>query len=83
MRCQFSRPRRKRQTRPLTGGKAVQRHAAWRVRKKAGRWLPWVRPISVYALLNSADAEADSPLSLIVPLRQHIEDVGHEDFTLT
>jgi hypothetical protein len=60
MRRQFSHPRRKRQTRPLTGRKVVQRHAAWQAGKKAGPWLPWVRPISVYALLNSADSEADS-----------------------
>jgi hypothetical protein len=32
MRRQFSRARRKRQTRSLTGRKAIQRHAAWQAR---------------------------------------------------
>ena len=58
MRRQFTRPSCKRKPRPLTGRKAAQRHAAWRMRK-AGLWPRWVRPLanSVYA------ADSEGPLS--------------------
>jgi hypothetical protein len=50
MRRQFSHPPRKRQIRPLTGRKAVQRHAAWQARK-AGPWPPCVKREAVSAAI--------------------------------
>jgi hypothetical protein len=58
MRRQFSHPPRKRQIRPLTGRKAVQRHAAWQARK-ADAWTPWVEREAVSIIAAKAKAEAD------------------------
>ena len=60
MRRQFSRPPRKRQMRPLTGRKAVQRHAPWQARK-AGPWPLCVKSEAVGAAI--AKSRNDGPLS--------------------
>ena len=59
MRRQFSRPRRKHQTGPLTARKIVQPHAAWQARK-AGPWPPWVKREAVSTIVKDRN---DGPLS--------------------
>ena len=58
MRRTFNWPIHKRQAPSVTGRRVARRHDSGRA-QKARPWAPWVRPISIYAILNGAGPLAD------------------------